>query len=212
MNDMKRRIFTWIGLLLFALGASMPVQAQQTEAEIKAHINRVAQSLKTLQCDFVQTKHLKMLGEAMVSKGCMAYAQPDKLSWQYTSPYSYTFILNDNQVLLRNAHRNDVIDVKQNKMFKEIARIMMNSVVGRCLTDERDFRTTIRTEKSEWVATLTPLKKEMRQMFTTIVLHFDRQQSVVTQVELKEKNGDRTIIELRHIKTNQAVAADVFKI
>ena len=184
----------------------------QSEAQIRQQINQAASQMKTMQCDFVQTKHLKMLNDKMVARGRMYYRQGNQLRWEYVTPYTYTFILNENKVLLKSSQRNDVIDVNQNKVFKEIARIMMNSVVGKCLSDEKDFKTQITTVGQEWVATLQPLRKDMKQMFQQIILHLDRQQAVVRMVELIEKNGDRTVIELKDIHKNEAIASSVFAV
>ncbi len=193
--------------------AAVAFAAQNAEEQkIIRQINAVASSMKTMQCDFVQTKTIKMLNDKMVSKGKMYYQQSDKLRWEYTSPYTYTFVLNGSKVLISKGKRNDVINVEQSKFFKEIARIMMNSVVGKCLTDTKDFKTSIQTTTAEYIATLLPQQKQMKQMFQKIILHFNRQKSVVTTVELVEKNGDRTVIELKNIKTNSAINAKVFSI
>lgn len=187
--------------------------AQSTNSQkVVQQISQAAQSMKTMQCDFVQTKHLKMLNDKMVSKGKMYYQQADKLHWEYTTPYTYTFILNGSKVLLKKGIRNDVINVSQNKMFKEIARIMMNSVVGKCLTDTKSFKTSISESQSEYVATLIPQTKDMKQMWTKLVLHFNRKQMMVSKVEMHEKNGDRTIIELLNAQTNKTIDAKQFAI
>lgn len=187
--------------------------AQSTNSQkVVQQISQAAQSMKTMQCDFVQTKHLKMLNDKMVSKGKMYYQQADKLHWEYTTPYTYTFILNGSKVLLKKGTRNDVINVSQNKMFKEIARIMMNSVVGKCLTDTKSFKTSISESQSEYVATLIPQTKDMKQMWTKLVLHFNRKQMMVSKVEMHEKNGDRTIIELLNAQTNKTIDAKQFAI
>lgn len=180
--------------------------------KVVQQISQAAQSMKTMQCDFVQTKHLKMLNDKMISKGKMYYQQADKLHWEYTTPYTYTFILNGSKVLLKKGTRNDVINVSQNKMFKEIARIMMNSVVGKCLTDTKSFKTSISESQSEYVATLIPQTKDMKQMWTKLVLHFNRKQMMVSKVEMHEKNGDRTIIELLNAQTNKTIDAKQFAI
>ncbi len=182
------------------------------EAKVKQQINSVASKMKTMRCDFVQTKYLKMLNDKMVSKGRMYYQQSDKLRWEYTSPYAYAFVLNGSKVLISKGKRNDVVNVNQSKFFKEIARIMMNSVVGKCLTDTKDFRTSITGSQSEYVVTLYPKQKQMQQMFQKIILHFSRQKSMVSKVELVEKKGDRTLIELLNVKTNTPVDAKVFTI
>ena len=206
---MRRLLF-----LIFLLSTSLlHLSAQHlNESQVKQRINQTASALKTMQCDFVQTKQLKMLNDKMVSKGKMYYQQPNSLHWEYTTPYTYTFILNDNKVLLKNKQRNDVIDVNQNKLFREIARIMMNSVVGKCLSDEKDFKTTITETPSEWVATLLPQQKNMKQMFQKIILHFNRQKAMVSQVELIEKKGDKTVIELKNVRTNEALGANLFAV
>ena len=57
---------------------------------------------------------------------------------------------------------------------------MMSSVVGNCLSDEKNFKTSIASTPTEWVATMLPLKKDMKQMFQKIILHFNKQKSMVS--------------------------------
>lgn len=175
-------------------------------------ISAAASSINTIQCDFVQTKSLKMLGDKMVSKGKMWCQQPNMLRWQYDSPYTYTFILNNNKVMVKKGNHSDVIDVSKNKMFKEIARIMMNSVLGKVLTEKTDFKASVVQRGQYFIVTLIPLKKEMKQMFASILLHYDTKLKLVTKVEMHEKNGDSTLIELQNIKKNATVNASLFKI
>lgn len=196
--------------LLFSLSL-LCVSAQNQQAIVEK-INKACAEMKTMECDFVQTKYLKMLNDQMVSKGKMSYQQPSALRWEYTTPYTYTFVLNDNKILLKNNRRKDVIDVNQNKMFKEIARIMMNSIVGKCLTDDKAFKTTIEETSAEWVATLLPQKKEMKQMWSKLILHFDRTKNAVVKVEMYEKTGDRTVIDLMNTKTNHPIDQKVFSV
>lgn len=205
---MKRLLF-----LILILSHIIPLSAQQlTEEQIKQKVNQTASVMKTMQCDFVQTKHLKMLNNDFVSHGKMYYQQSNKLRWEYTSPYSYTFILNNDKVLLKNKQRNDLIDIKQNKLFREIVRIMMSSVVGNCLADDKNYKVSIATIGNEWVATLLPQRKDMKQMFQKLVLHFHAKKSVVNTVELYDKNGEKTIIELKNIRINETIHPHMFVI
>ena len=105
-----------------------------------------------------------------------------------------------------------MIDVNKNKMFKEIARIMMNSVLGKVLTDKKDFKSSVTKKGQYYIVTLLPQKKEMKQMFTTILLHYDTKLKLVTKVEMREKNGDTTLIEMKNIKKNTPINAAQFKI
>jgi outer membrane lipoprotein carrier protein len=207
-SEMKKAIIISLAFIL----ASLTALAQGGEAQMRQIIAATAQAMKTMQCDFVQTKQLRMLNDKMVSEGRMYYSQKDKLRWEYTKPYQYIFILNGDRVLLKNKQRSDVIDVAQNKLFREIARIMMGSVVGDCLNDERTFKVSLVQSGGEWMATLVPQRKDMKQMFQRIVLHFDQQQGVVNRVVLTERGGDETTIELKNIRKNETITPSLFAV
>ena len=204
---MKRIFFLFLTTLI-----QLVVLAQDNSQQIISQINSATSKLSSMQCDFVQTKTVKMLNEKLVSKGRMCYQQPNKLRWEYVTPYTYTFVFNGQKVSLKKNNRSDVIDVNQNKMFKEIATIMMNSVVGKCLTDRKSFKTTIKDTSAEWIATLVPQSKELKNMFTSIVLHFNKEKAVVVKVEMLEKNGDTTVIALNNIIKNQKIDAKIFTV
>ena len=206
---MKRFVISLIVVSCCVLNISAQGVNEQKAIQ---EISRAAAAIKTMQCDFVQTKTLKMLGDKMVSKGKMYCRQPDQLRWEYVTPYTYTFILNNNKVLLKKGKRSDVIDVNQNMMFKEIARIMMNSVLGKSLTDKKDFKVSVSGNPQQYTATLVPVKKDMKQMFTKILLYYDVKAQMVKKVGLYEKNGDNTVIELVNIKKNTQINASVFSV
>lgn len=188
------------------------VLSAQSDALVRQKINEAASAMMTMQCDFVQTKQLKMLSDNIVSKGKIYYQKSDKLRCEYTSPTSYIFVMNGDKVLLRSKNRNRVIDVKKNKRFRGIARIMMSSVAGNSLSDEKNFQTTIATTPKEWIATMQPLKKDMKQMFQKIILHFNRQKAIICAIELIEKNGDKTHIELKNIRANETISENQFTV
>ena len=191
--------------------AALPCMAQ-SEAQMRSQINKAAAQLSSMQCDFVQTKHLKMLNKSMVSNGKMYYQKSNKLRWEYTTPYKYTFILNGSKALVKNNNRTDVVDTNKNRMMKEIGRVMMNTVMGNCLQNDKDFKTSIAATQTEYVATLLPQRKDIKSMFQKIILHFNRKNSMVSSVELVEKNGDRTVIELKNVKTNVSISQSMFAV
>ena len=213
---MKRmRIRLIIGLMAagmfscLSLHAQTKVSAAQAKTMI-AKINAAAAKIRTIQCDFQQTKTLSFLNDKMVSKGVMRYDHAGKLRWEYTSPYTYTFILNGQQVHIQSGKNRQTIDIRQSRLFQGIAQVMMNSVTGRNLTSNKDFACTFYTQGDVWVADLVPQRKEMKQMFSTIRLRFDSKRRMVSQVEMNEKRGDVTVITLKDIKTNETINQNLF--
>ena len=197
--------------ILFIILLPFGVFAQTSEEQkIVNKINKFNSEISSIECDFVQTKHLQILNDKMVSYGKMYYQQPDKLRWEYILPYSYVFSINNNTVLLKKGEHLDIIDVNKNKMFKEIVRIMMSSIVGNCLNDLYTFDLHIEETEKEWNITLLPKKKEMKKMWEKLILHFDLKNKYVSQVEMYENTGDYTIIELKNVKINKSISTDIF--
>lgn len=208
---MLRRVLLLFFCFVVLLSArSQTLVGERARQDMISKIEKAAAGMKTMQCEFVQEKKLGVLNDKLISKGRMYYMAGNMLRWEYTSPYSYIFIINNNKVIMKNAKRTDVIDVNSSKLFKEIARIMMSSVTGKCLSDSKSFQVKMYQSEATWIAKLTPVKKEMKQMFSLITLHVDPKKNIVTQVELTEKSGDVCTITLNGIKTNAAISNKVF--
>ena len=208
-----KRISNIIIFLLAAIcmAAAAPLTPVQKQEAIRS-INKAAAGIRSMSCSFVQTKHMSMLNDKMVSKGTMNYKQSNKLRWEYASPYKYLFIFNGTKVYVGNDSRKDVIDTNSNKVFREIARIMMNTVTGKALSDPADFATDVTANTGSWIVTLVPKKKDMRKMFKKIELMFNKSDSMVSQVNLFEPNGDRTEIRMSNVKINTAINENRFAV
>ena len=72
-----RRIFSALVMVI----AFVVSYGQNNNQQIIDKINAAASKLSTMQCDFVQTKSVKLLNDKIVSKGKMYYSQPNKLRW-----------------------------------------------------------------------------------------------------------------------------------
>lgn len=191
--------------------AQKPAGAGESKKMIE-QVCAAAGKMQTLQCDFRQEKRLSLLETNMVSTGKMYYKGGKALKWEYVSPYAYTFLLNDDKVMLGSQGKTDVIQVNSSKTFKQIARIMMHSITGKCLSDTEDFHVTMLVEGNEWVAELIPRQKELAQLFARIRLHIDPKSQTATEVELTEKSGDLTRITMTNIKKNTPLDDALFHI
>lgn len=197
----------WLGVLFIVAGCLLiagPASAQDAKTA-RQHIVDAAKGMKTMQCDFVQTKHTKLLTSSSVSGGRLSYRQPDFLCWEYTSPTAHTFQIDGQKVVMSDSRRTREVDIRRNRMYREVARLMTNIMSGQSFVDDQDFQVTLvpaDEKKTEWVATLVPRRKEVRRMFVKIILRVTPARWLVRQVELVEPKGDRTVIELKNIQIN----------
>ena len=195
--------------LIFSFCTALTAVAQ---TEVIDEICKASQAVSTLQADFTQTKRLKMLNDAMVSKGKMWCTQPNHLRWEYLTPYTSLFILNGEKVLFKNSKHSNTLNANRHKKIREMIHIMIPSNLGKVLAKKKDFYTSIEVADNQYVLTMIPQRKEMKQMFTQIILYYNRKQAVVTQIEMYEKNGDSTTIELSSIKKNTTINPSVYNI
>lgn len=208
-----RHILTMILLVLAQAGvlAQTEKKAPAAEAEMMiAAVNRTAEGIHTLQGRFTQVKTMSFLNDKMTSTGMLYLTDKGQLRWEFTTPYPYIFIINDNQVTIRSGKKTQNIDMKSSRLFEGIARIMVNSMTGRCLQKNGDFDVDMYTRGSEWIAWLTPKKAQLKKMFKLVKLHFSSTQNMVTSVEMTEPSGDNTVIELKDLNLNQPVDETVF--
>ena len=191
---MKRLILLTAYCLLLTSMAAQGLSEQKIIQKMTAS----AEAIQTIKCNFTQKKQSKMLKGEQVSEGKMFCQQPDKLRWEYTSPKPSTLVLDGTKAQLLKGGEQGT----RNKFVGEMARMIMNSVAGKCLTDSKTFLVSAKEMPTEYVATLVPQKKDMKRLYAKLVLHYDIKQETVTKIELYEKNGDRTLIELHDISIN----------
>lgn len=199
--------------LVTVLGVSgqTKVGADQ-QRQVLEKIDKAALGLSALQCDFTQTKRMKLLNKDMKSKGVMYFKKPNKLRWQYVSPYDYIFILNGNQVQLKSAKSTKNIDVQGNKMFRQISDIILNSITGGNLKNSSDFSLELYQGDHHYFAKLYPKKKELKQIYDYIEIHFNPALTMVSSVKMAERTGDYTLVNLINPQTGISIDEKMFKI
>ncbi len=111
-----------------------------------------------------------------------------------------------------NNSKRNVIDANSNKVFREVARIIMNTVTGKALSNLADFSADVSDSGKFWTVTLVPKKKVMSKMFKKIELVFNKSNSMIAEVNIYEKNGDRTNIKMKNISKNTSINEAVFSI
>jgi outer membrane lipoprotein-sorting protein len=183
-----------------------------TDAEKKEIIDKITQasaSMKSMKCDFTQIKELSFMDDRVTSEGKMLFKSPDKIRWEYTRPYSYIFSMDGTHVRMSSGD-NTKVPVKSSKLFNEISKVLIGGVSGTGLIDSPDFSTLFNTGKDSYQVVLTPQKKEVKALFSSIRLYVGKADSRIHTVELIEKSGDKTTIELKNVQLNATIQDDIF--
>ena len=178
---MKR--FLPILLLLLPL---LPLRAQDSDA-LKRRIVEAGNRITGITCDFVQTKQSALLSEKAVSSGRMVYRSPEYLEWSYVKPSARTFVFD-----------GSTAETGKDKMFKDLARLIVSSIAGGNIANETAFRTEAERAGGDILVKMVPLKRDLKRMFTSIVLRYKADTLEATRFEMNEASGDVTVIEFKN--------------
>lgn len=154
----------------------------------------------SLECEFVQTRHPKLLNSAIVSKGRMSYRNPDVLVWEYTEPVALSLTMDGGKVSVVRDGVTEKSGSGVDRMFSQIARMVVGGITGKSLSDRKAFETVIEEKEGGYVAYMKPLSGGARGMLSSLVLHFDRKSLDAVRIEIYESSGDKTVIEFKNIK------------
>jgi outer membrane lipoprotein carrier protein len=199
--------FLLVSTLFFAQNTAM------TGAEAKAFVTKVSsetKEIKSLQADFTQTKKMDFLDKSIVTYGRMSLKAPNILSWKYLKPYQYSIIFKDNKIFINDQGKKSSVDAKS-KTFEKINKLIVGSSNGQMFNDP-EFSVTYLKNANFNIAKFTPKSAQLLKYIKQIELHFPKNQSTVSQVNMTEASGDTTNIVFKNTKINAPISASEFSL
>ena len=202
-----------LSVLFVALDLFASAQTQLSEAqsnEIMASLTETAASMQTMQCRFVQSKTMAMLAEPSVSEGRMYFASPDRLRWEYISPYPFALVVNGERIVKVTDGKAEVLEGNSGRMYQSIVSMIMGSASGKNLFDTSTFDVILYDDGTFWKAEMTPKRRDMKRMFSQLVFHFDKKTQVIDHVEFIGSGGDVTLIRFEEVRVNEGIYKQTF--
>ena len=195
-----------ISFLLFLL-TTMVLWGQQplSQAQATAFKEKVMAKNKTIKT--MQRKHLEFMANDIETKGKMFFSAPDRLNWQYTTPYQYQIVFQKDQIKVNDAGKVSQMKA-DNKIFKKINSLIVSTVSGN-MFDQKEFAVTLYNEGKDTKAQLQPKDKTLLKYIKEIHLFFSSDASV-DRVKLIEPTDDYTEITFTHKQFNTPIDDSVF--
>ena len=209
---MRKCTVILMGLVLCSasLMAQYKDATEEQKKEIVGKITQVANEMNTMQCDFTQVRELSFMDEKTTSEGKMAFKKPNKIRWEYTSPYKYIFSMDGQDLRMTSGDNTNKMPVNQSKMFNAISKVMIGGISGSGLVDSPDFDSQFMVGNDDYKVVLLPKQKEVKDLFSSIQILAGKTDSRIRSVELIDKEGDKTIITLRNLQVNTSINDELF--
>lgn len=175
----------------------------------KNHFASESAKVISIASDFTQEKTLMALTEKITSTGKFWFKRNNKVRIEYLRPFTYLMIMNGDKLLVRDNEKENTINVKSNKLFQQVNRIMIDCVQGTIL-DSKDFTTKVFEDDKVYLLEMTPASKTLRGFFQTIILTVEKKDYSVDSIVMNEPAGDKTVISFKNKKLNEQVGDSVF--
>ena len=199
-------------VLLLSLSANAQYAGYQSVTDLPAFKKEFAvqsSKINSITSNFIQEKVLIALTEKITSNGNFRFKRSNKVRIEYTKPFSYLMIMNGDKMMVKDDQKETRVNVRSNKLFQQINRIMVDCIQGTIL-DSKDFTTRVFENEKAYLLEMKPVSKGLKDFFQTILLVVEKKDYSVHSIEMNEPSGDNTIITFTNKKLNDQVPDEVF--
>jgi len=207
-----KNLIVRLSCVLFLIFSGL-IQAQLSPAEIKTlkeNINSATANLASLESTFTQTKHLDFMENDVKSSGKLYYKSQSKIRWEYTSPFDYYVIFNNDKMFVNDNGKKKETELSSNKLLKDLSKIMLGTVNGSAVLNETKFKITYSKSDAGFTAKMIPTDKTYKKYIQQIDLTFDGKTYLLKKIKTTEPSLDYTLIEFSNQKKNAAVSEEKF--
>jgi outer membrane lipoprotein-sorting protein len=166
-------------------------------------------ALQSMECNFVQEKVLMALTEKITSTGKFWFKRSNKVRIEYVRPFQYLLVMQGDKIFIRDHGQEQRIQVKSNRLFQQVNRIMIDCVQGTIL-ESKDFTTRVFEDDGTYLLEMTPTGKTLQEFFQTVVLVVDKKDYAAHSIAMNEPTGDTTVITFKDKNLNTPIADGVF--
>jgi outer membrane lipoprotein-sorting protein len=172
-------------------------------------LKSAAGSVTSLNADFVQEKHMKILARPLVSSGVFYFQAPNSLRWEYRAPVRNILLMHDNRTE-RYVETGSGL-TKETGAGLQAMQIVLEQISqwlgGRF--DENPMFTT-KLEPGPKIV-LTPKEKSFSRMIHHIDLVLSERPGIIDQVVIYENEDSFTKLVFKNAVLNQPIDADLFR-
>lgn len=180
------------------------------QKEVAGILNAFAKNITSLQAKFTQEKVFTFMEDKLVSEGEFWFSTPDKIRWQYNTPYPYLIIMSDGKMTVNDEGETYTMDMRSNQMFQQMNSLISMSIQGTLLENELDYDQLYFESADTYIIQFIPKSSQLKQYLSAIELYFSKKDGQVLSLKMIESAGDYTFISFRDRIENQKLNAQLF--
>lgn len=175
----------------------------QTQEEMMATLAQRAALIECLSCRFTQQKTMAILESPTTAEGYMSYNSPEKVHWEYTSPYPFALVVDGEKITKITNGTEEDLDVKSTRMYMGVVNVFKSIATGKNFFDKSKFDIDIHDAGESWEVIMRPKKNTIKRMFAMLTIFFEKADNVISELEIIGANGDKTSLRFIDVRINE---------
>ncbi|MCB2217396.1 outer membrane lipoprotein carrier protein LolA [Desulfofustis glycolicus] len=192
--------------LFFLVVAAIPCQSALAAAAGGG--KEAALELRSVQADFVQVKHLKILARPLVSTGTFAFQVPQSLRWEYLEPVRSVLIMH-NGAVRKFVERDGRLEEERGAQVGSLQIVLAeisNWLAGR-FTDNEMFTVSFIDDRT---IRFTPKEQQIAALISGIEIEIGGENGLLDSVLIEEGPDSYTRMTFSNRSINQQLPATLF--
>lgn len=178
-------------------GAAIAATAGVATAASPFGLEQLAASLageSRREADFRETRHLAALTAPIVRTGTLVYVRPDRLEMNVATPAPEQLVIDGGILTMRSASGVRKLRLDSEPLLRAWTESLRATLAGDLPSLTRDFLATLAGTPDAWKLALEPRDATLRAQVA--VIDITGKGSAVTQVEIVEQDGDRSVMDI----------------
>jgi outer membrane lipoprotein-sorting protein len=163
--------------------------------------------LRSVQAEFTQEKHLKILVRPLISHGVFAFQAPGSLRWEYLRPL-HSILLMHNGKMQKLMERDGRFE-QENGTGMDSMQIVLQDI-GNWLDGRFTDNPMFIVSRGEDRIVLTPKEQGLQSIISRIELHPGQEQGVIERVTIVEGPDAFTTLTFRTPVLNREIPESTF--
>lgn len=193
-----------LAMFLFPLG---PESGEQFFSDLAKQSKEVA----TVSGTFVQTKHIKVLGEKVESGGTFFYKRSGNVRFDYSAPKIMSVIMTTSNIHILSMGRATTFSLESQKGLSDLAGVMEACMGGNIASIPKTYKVTYELKAERHKLYIEPRNKNMISPYTRIELSLNKNNLSLEELILVEKTQDYTVYRFSGITLNRSLPASMFR-
>ena len=211
MTSSRRTLIAFAATLSTAWLLGAEVGAADEIDVLLDKISKARAKLRTLQAPFKQIRAIGLLASKVESNGQLTLVLPNRLRWDLAAPDSVTYWIGPEGLTLRNDEGVSKLGKASAGRFAAVLGDLLIMLGGDVRKLRKRYLLELSNEDGKTVLSAKPLAKAVAKQIVLLSLRLAGEEGWVDRVEIREKNGDKSIIALGKLTKNAAVPDEVIK-